>query len=40
MNEEFEKGFDEKRTKLVWDEIDGMYRKFMWNNYIERWVEV
>ena len=28
------------KTKLVWDEIDGMYRKFMWDKDLEYWVEV
>lgn len=40
MNEKFDKGFDKNRTRLVWDEIDGNFRRYMWNTYVEMWVEV
>jgi len=28
------------KTKLVWDPIDGMPRKYVWDEEIEMWVEV
>lgn len=31
---------EKRKSRLVWDPIDGAYRRYEWDDFAEMWVEV